>query len=228
MVSKSQNLTTDKLRARSNDDKSIRRDQLIRAAFDLWYTTSFSSFTMSDVATRAGLAKGTTYLYFKTKEELLLALLMRELGNWFDDLRARLEVKERWSPKKLARVITESMRERTTLRSLMTIQASILEHNIGPDAALEFKQFLFARAAVASASLEDRLPFLEPGQGLFVLQSLNALVIGLDQLGNPSEVVQKVLEQPDLSLLRVDFETHLRQALEALLNGLKHHKGESS
>lgn len=227
MVSKTPNLTNDKLRARSEGDKNIRRDQLIKAAFDLWNTTSFSSFTMSDVAARAGLAKGTTYLYFKTKEELLLALLTRELGDWFDDLGAQLETKTRWSPRKLARVVAESLRERTTLRGLMGIQASILEHNITPDAALEFKQFLFARAADASTSLEARLPFLEPGQGLFVLQTLNALVIGLDQLGNPSAVVRKVLEHPDLGVLSVDFETHLRQALEAVLNGLKHRKGES-
>ena len=35
---------------------------------------SYAGFSMADVAARAGVAKGTLYLYFKTKEELLLAL----------------------------------------------------------------------------------------------------------------------------------------------------------
>ena len=181
---------------------------------------------MSDVAARAGLAKGTTYLYFKTKEELLLALLTRELSAWFDDLETRLEARARWNPRKVAREIVESLRNRTTLRGLMGIQASILEHNIGPEVALEFKHFLLDRAATASAGLEGRLPFLKPGEGLFALQTLNALVIGLDQLSNPSQVVKTVLEDPQLKPLGVDFETHLVQALEAVLNGLKTRKGE--
>ncbi len=227
MVSKNQVLTKTKLRARSDDDKNARRDQLLQAALELWDTSRFSSFTMSDVASRAGLAKGTTYLYFKTKEELLLALLTRELEQWFNDLNAALETRERWSPKKLARVIAESLRERVTLRRLMVIQASVLEHNIAPDTALEFKQFLLKHATATSAALESRLAFLEPGQGVFVLKTLNALVIGLDQLSNPSAVAQKVLEQPGMNALKVDFETYLRQALEAVLNGMKHRKGES-
>ncbi len=183
---------------------------------------------MSDVANRAGLAKGTTYLYFKTKEELLLALLLRELEAWFNHLDTALQARERWSPKKLARLIAESLRERVTLRRLMVIQASILEHNITPEVALEFKQFLLKHATTTSAALESRLSFLEPFDGVFVLKTLNALVIGLDQLSDPSAVAQKVLEQPGMNVLKVDFETHLRQALEAVLNGMKHRKGESS
>lgn len=228
MVSKLQSPPNPKQRARSDDDKSARRDQLLQAALELWNASTFSSFTMSDVAARSGLAKGTTYLYFKTKEELLLALLARELEDWFDALGAQLELRERWSPKKLARIIAESLRERKTLRGLMTIQASILEHNVTIDAAQGFKHFLLVRAIAASAALESRMPFLEPGEGVFVLQTLNALVIGFDQLGNPSTVVNKVLEQPEMKILSVDFEAHLRQALEAVLNGLKHRKGEAS
>jgi AcrR family transcriptional regulator len=228
VVSKTQKTALIKLRARSDDDKNARRDQLLRAALELWDTSRFSSFTMSDVATRAGLAKGTTYLYFKTKEELLLALLTRELEDWFNDLNAALEAKDRWSPKKLSRLVAESLRERITLRRLMVIQASILEHNITPETALEFKQFLLERATVTSTSLETRLSFLEPFDGVFVLKTLNALVIGLDQLSDPSAVAQKVLEQPGMNALKVDFETHLRQTLEAVLNGMKHRKGEST
>ncbi len=228
MVNKTQVLTKTKLRARSDDDKNARRDQLLQAALELWGTSRFSSFTMSDVATRAGLAKGTTYLYFKTKEELLLALLTRELEAWFDHLGTALKARERWSPKRLARLIAESLQERVTLRRLMVIQASILEHNITPDAALEFKQFLLERSTITSTTLESRLPFLEPGQGVFVLKTLNALVIGLDQLSDPSAVMQTVLEKPEMNALKVDFEAHLRQALEAVLNGIKHRKGELS
>ena len=43
---------------------------------------------MQDVARQSGLAKGTLYLYFQSKEVLLLALLQR----YFDDIRARIRM----------------------------------------------------------------------------------------------------------------------------------------
>ena len=210
-----------KLRARTDDDKNARREQLLSAALELWNETTFSSFTMLDVAARAGLAKGTTYLYFKTKEELLLALLTRELEDWFDALDDSLERGRNWDAKRAASTISASFQERLALTQLITIQASILEHNISPDKALEFKQFLLQHAAQTSALLEQRLSFLRPGEGVWVLQTLNALVIGLGQLSDPSAVVHDVLERSELQALRVEFDPHLRNALEALLIGLE-------
>jgi AcrR family transcriptional regulator len=210
-----------KLRARTSDDKNARREQLLSAALELWNETTFSSFTMLDVAARAGLAKGTTYLYFKTKEELLLALLTQELEDWFHALNNTLQPGTDWNAKRAARTISASFQERLVLTQLITIQASILEHNISSDRALEFKQFLLQHAAQTSALLEQRLSFLRPGEGIWVLQTLNALVIGLGQLSDPSAVVHDVLERPELQALQVHFDTHLRNALEAVLTGME-------
>ena len=210
-----------KLRARTNDDKNARREQLLAAALELWNETTFGSFTMLDVAARAGVAKGTTYLYFKTKEELLLALLTRELEDWFHTLDDSLGRGGNWDAKRAADTISASFQKRLVLTQLITIQASILEHNISPDRALEFKHFLLQHAAQTSALLEQCLSFLKRGEGVWLLQTLNGLVIGLGQLSDPSAVVHDVLERPELQALRVDFLSHLRTALEALLMGLE-------
>jgi AcrR family transcriptional regulator len=74
-----------KQRARTDQAKVVRREQLLEVVAQLWTEKNFASITMFEVAKRANLAKGTTYLYFQTKEELLLALLKRELENWFLD-----------------------------------------------------------------------------------------------------------------------------------------------
>ena len=41
---------------------------------------------MEEVAKTCGLAKGTLYLYFTTKEELFLGVCMIDLGDWLDEL----------------------------------------------------------------------------------------------------------------------------------------------
>ena len=46
--------------------------------------------TMEDIAKRAGVSRVTVYRYFASKNELLDAVLLRELGRKLDELRARL------------------------------------------------------------------------------------------------------------------------------------------
>jgi AcrR family transcriptional regulator len=51
-----------------------RRAEILDAALQLFSSKGFSDTTMDEVAQSAGVAKGTIYLYFQSKEHLLLAL----------------------------------------------------------------------------------------------------------------------------------------------------------
>ncbi|MGV6801583.1 MAG: TetR/AcrR family transcriptional regulator [bacterium] len=59
----------------TNTAKDERRQQLIEAALDEFYERGFMAARMEDIAARAGLSKGTLYLYFNSKEELFRALI---------------------------------------------------------------------------------------------------------------------------------------------------------
>ena len=210
-----------KQRARSDLDKSARREQLLEVAAQLWTEKNFASITMNELASRARLAKGTTYLYFQTKEELLLALLERELQAWFLELGTRLSVKPGFTPKEFAKLVVKSLETRQTFIRLLCIQASILEHNIGLERALGFKHFLLERANGAASLLESKLGFLKRGEGMVLLQGINALIIGFYDLANPSEVVQSVLEKTEFKPFRIEFSKQLQTTLETLLIGLE-------
>ncbi|MEN8160269.1 MAG: TetR family transcriptional regulator [Myxococcota bacterium] len=49
-----------------------RREQILRAATELFVAYGYKKTTMDDVASAAGVAKGTLYLYYRNKAELLL------------------------------------------------------------------------------------------------------------------------------------------------------------
>lgn len=51
-----------------------RRAEILEAALKLYSSKGFHETTMEEVAQAAGVAKGTVYLYFQSKEHLLLAL----------------------------------------------------------------------------------------------------------------------------------------------------------
>ncbi len=55
--------------------KEARPAELISAALDLFVERGFSATRLDDVAARAGVSKGTLYLYFPSKEDLFKAVV---------------------------------------------------------------------------------------------------------------------------------------------------------
>ncbi len=55
-------------------DRDEMKGRILEAALGIYQKSGFHSASMSDIAEAAGLAKGTLYLYFKSKEEMTIAL----------------------------------------------------------------------------------------------------------------------------------------------------------
>ncbi|MDT7834806.1 TetR/AcrR family transcriptional regulator [Aquabacterium sp. OR-4] len=60
--------------------KQARPQELLDAALSLFVEKGFASARAEEVALRAGVSKGTLYLYFPSKEELLKAVIAHNLG----------------------------------------------------------------------------------------------------------------------------------------------------
>ena len=60
--------------------KEIRPQQLLDAALDLFVEKGFSATRSEEVAQRAGVSKGTLYLYYPSKEELFKAVVRQNLS----------------------------------------------------------------------------------------------------------------------------------------------------
>lgn len=207
-------------RARKAEDKEGRRRLILGAARELWARATYATFNMAEVAERAGLAKGTVYIYFATKEALLLDLLHEELALWFDALDARLDQGGTWTPKRVAQLLSETLDERPMLTHLLALMSSILEHNVPEEAVIAFKTFLRDRVAATGPRIEKRLPFLREGEGAHVLVVSHALVTGFQPMAVPPATVAKVLERDDMAVFRVDFAKEITAAIWAHLVGL--------
>ena len=59
--------------------KESRPAELLSAALDLFVEKGYAGTRLEDVATRAGVSKGTLYLYFQNKEELFKAVVRENI-----------------------------------------------------------------------------------------------------------------------------------------------------
>ena len=69
---------TRRRRAVSKEDKSKRRDEIVTAAKKVFARNGFHATTISHIAKEAGLAYGSVYWYFDSKDELFHALMAAE------------------------------------------------------------------------------------------------------------------------------------------------------
>jgi AcrR family transcriptional regulator len=63
-----------------------RKSQIINAAEDVFTQKGFDEARMDDIADKTGLSKGTLYLYFKSKDDLIIAILDRMFQREFKQL----------------------------------------------------------------------------------------------------------------------------------------------
>jgi AcrR family transcriptional regulator len=62
-------------RARTDEQRQAKLEAILDAALDAFVENGFADTRLDDIAARAGVAKGTIYLYFASKEALFEALI---------------------------------------------------------------------------------------------------------------------------------------------------------
>jgi len=61
--------------------------QIIDAAIRVFARNGYYNSRVSDIAREAGIASGTIYLYFKTKDEILVRLFREKMAEWVASVR---------------------------------------------------------------------------------------------------------------------------------------------
>lgn len=67
-----------------DENKRQKKEALFNTAYDLFTQKGFTSTTISDIVGKAGVAKGTFYLYFKDKYDLKNKLIAHKTNELFD------------------------------------------------------------------------------------------------------------------------------------------------
>ena len=214
-----------KKRAISDQQKEERRQAILAAGLELYQDTSYEAVNIVQVTQKAGVAKGTFYLYFKTKEELFLAMLAQEFEEWFDEIDAGLTTIQTTqgtcSIDEFIGRVGSTLENRSTLIRLIAILHAVLEQNVEFDTAYHFKQMLLNRIDYTGALMEAILPFLKPGDGMFLMLHTYALIIGVQQLAAPAPIIRQVIEEKELRAFQIDFMEYFLATLRIFLNGLQ-------
>lgn len=206
-------------RALGDDQKNLRKEQILAQAAELMNTRDFETLTLTEVAQGLDLVKGTLYRYFPTKEALVLEVLERELELWLQQLEVRLPTGQELGYPELTRQLSGILAQRPLLVRLFSIVHVVLEKNVTLQRLIDFKTRTAKVLIKAATIIENACPALQ-GHGKETVLALYELSIGIGHLTNRSDLVNQALEAPGLGVFRLDFDSHLQQTLAWTIRGM--------
>jgi TetR/AcrR family transcriptional regulator len=101
-ISKFISAQTATLSAKRERRKEARPGELLDAALDLFVEKGFAGTRAEEVAARAGVSKGTLFLYFQSKEELFKAVVRENISGRFKEWNEEFETFEGTAAEMLA------------------------------------------------------------------------------------------------------------------------------
>lgn len=187
-----------------------RKSQILNAAEDVFTKKGFDEARMDDIADKTGLSKGALYLYFKSKDELIIAILDRIFQHEFkrlenldlDDMKAAEAV---W---KLTELITKD------ILGLMRLIPIIYEF-----LALAFrnKYVQLALKKYVNRYLDILVPIIQRGIDSGELRPVDAREVAVAM----SAIIEGTLLLWVYDKSIVEPEYHIRSGMKLLLEGVQ-------
>jgi AcrR family transcriptional regulator len=208
-------------RAAGEQEKEARRGDILARADELFKEKSFDEIKMAELATELGLAKGTLYLYFPSKELLFLELLKDRLARAFAALRESLGAGVGAATvESISAALAAAMAADPALPRLLAELHPLLERRVPFDQALAYKRELAESLCGIGAAVAAALPPLSPEEGSRFFLVLYALIVGLADLTDLSPFMRKVAAQEGLELYKLGFEDALKESARSVLAGI--------
>jgi AcrR family transcriptional regulator len=209
-------------RATREEEKLERRNEILAAAERLFSERPDGLASMDELAEAAGVAKGTLYLYFPSKEEVLVELHERTMNQFFDRLHDALAAQATFTIDDLLALTRVEILEHPVRLSLASLVVGLTERSIPPEAALRFKMALGKRLLDTGESLGKAFG-LETEHCTRLLNVSYGLVLGLWQLKGcmGSARYEHLLDPAIARAFVTEYPTETLDALRTLWTGAR-------
>ncbi len=162
-------------RARSAEQKALRRHAVLEAAETYFREVGYEAFSMTQLAKKIGVAKGTLYLYFKTREELFLTLYEQSLIRWSNIFIGTLY--DSMTSKAYAQSLYNTTKADRAFLPLLIRLEHVIEHNVSIDSLIESKRHFIDRVDCIAKASAPVLSLNDP-KASEVVNVMGVLLIG--------------------------------------------------
>ena len=205
-------------RATTEQERAALRRRILDATATLLASWSLEDVNVDRIAALAGIAKGTVYLYFRTREELVLEVFDRCHGLWLDALEARLrEDRAPLSPDEVARLTVSTLLDNLLLVRLYGQIGAVIKGSVSPEASHRIRLRQTTRMNSTALALESRLPGVTSTQAARWLFRFEAFTAGIAPLAQPPRAVAAAFADPGRTAHNLDLKSELQYIAVTML-----------
>jgi AcrR family transcriptional regulator len=206
----------DFIRARTEEQIANRQEEIINAADTLFTRYGYEGVHFKAISELTSFKRPTIYLYYKTKDEVLLDLLKREMLEWEAALRTEFSGAGTMSKERYCEVFADTLVPQDKMLRLLAILNTAIEKQCGLEKIAVFKREINGVFAAIWESLNKFFPRSKEAKKTFFMVSFLAYILGYYPLAHPTQKQIDAMELAGLAYRPLDFRDAYYHALRLL------------
>lgn len=196
-------------RARTQQQKAQRLDQIKTAAHELFLQSSYHAISLTTIAQKLGWSRAMLYKYVSTKEEIFLALCADQRASYFQALRSAYPPGAQYSYQTLAQVWSQILCCHRGYLCYSDILSSIIETNVSVDTLAAFKKAYHDDEKSLESQFAANLGISQDSVRDLCL-SIHSHATGIKCCCSCRPLVQEAMDKAGLVTEEVDFASNMQ------------------
>ncbi|MBU3155780.1 TetR/AcrR family transcriptional regulator [Clostridium estertheticum] len=209
-------------RARSEDQIQDRIQEIVNAASIIYDSVGYEGLSFSTISEYTKFTRPNIYKYFKTKEEILLLIMIKDFKSWISRLSKSFKINKLYSIYKIGEIWTDTLIEHERLIELYAILFTTIEKNVSVEALAEFEK----ECMVINSTILDLVSQLFPNASndslMNFMYSVFTLAFGLYPMCKLSDLQLEAINLAGSNYIAPDFKKTYMASLYQLMYCLEH------
>lgn len=206
-------------RARSQSQIETRKHEIILAASQIYDELGYEGLSFTSIAQRTDFTRSSIYNYFKTKEEILILILINDLDEWRISFGKEFKLNTIYSIKDVGNIWTNCLMQQERLIELNSILFTIIAKNVSSDYLIQFEEASDNNRKQMSKILAALFPKASQEKLINFIFSAFALALGQFPMAKVDDMTKKEHSETEVC---VDFKDNYLSSIYQLLYGLEH------
>ncbi len=209
----------DFMRARTPEQITSRQEEIINACDILFSQSGYEGVTFKAISEMTTFTRPSIYNYYKTKDEVLLDLLARELQRWQASLLEVMNNTAKMTKEQYSGFLTKTLLAHEKMLKLLSILYSVLEINSSVEKIADFKKVTHALDTIF-ASLDKYFPDAAPENKATFISTFSVYILGLYPISHLSQKQLEAIQLAGVSYAGPDLEYLCYHGILLLLSDL--------
>jgi AcrR family transcriptional regulator len=208
------------VRARTKEQISSRQEEIINACDVLFIRYGYEGVKFQSISEITSFKRPTIYIYYKTKDEVLLDLLKKEMQDWDKVMQKVIHATETMTKEQYCTFLAENVVSRDKMLRLLAILCTNIENQCGLEKLTEFKKEVRGVFITLRESLDKYFPQTDLSKKNFFMTSFFSYIHGLYPLAHLSKKQIDAMTLGGMEYIPFDFKETFYKAILILVADL--------